>query len=108
MSSEFTTTGRFATVHASRYLQQTAKHFAHKLDVRHNEWHAEILFPRAARGADWPADARVVLDADDQGLRVVIIASAAGQRDGLQRAIGDHVQRFAFREPDLSSSWTQP
>lgn len=108
MSSQFTSIGRVETLHGSRYLQQTAKHFGHKMEATFDERHAEIIFPHDARGAAWPADARVVLAADGTGLTVTITASAAGQRDGLQRAIGDHVERFAFREPGLSWRWTQP
>lgn len=104
--SGFSASGRVATAHASRYLQQTAKHFAHKLPVSADAVHAELTFPKDARGAEWPADALVVLDASDAALTVTITASAAGQRDGLKRAIAEHVDRFAFREAPLAWAWS--
>lgn len=98
--------GRVATPNASRYLQQIAKHFAHKLPVTSDAIHAEMIFPRDARGTTWPADAQVVLGASEDALSVTITASAEGQRDGLKRAIADHIDRFAFREAPLAWAWS--
>lgn len=101
----YTATARVATPHASKYLQQLCKHWEHNLPVRFDAAHGEITFAKNARGADWPADALVTLDAEADALLLAINASAAGQRDGLKGALERHVDRFAFREAPLQYDW---
>ena len=48
-----------ATTHASKYLQQLCKHWEHNLAVEFTADHGTVTFPRDARGADWPGNARV-------------------------------------------------
>jgi uncharacterized protein len=98
-------TARVATPHASKYLQQLCKHWEHNLPVRFDAVHGEITFAKDARGADWPADAIVTLDAEADTLLLTINASAEGQRDGLKGALERHVDRFAFREAPLHYDW---
>ena len=101
-----TATARIATKSASKYLQQVCKHWEHNLPVNYDETHGEITFAKDARGADWPANAIVTLDADAGTLVCTINASAEGQRDGLKGALERHIDRFAFREVPLAYNWT--
>lgn len=102
----FTATARIPTTSASKYLQQVCKHWEHNLPVTFDTTHGQITFARDARGADWPADAIVTLDADDDILVCTINASAEGQRDGLKGALERHIDRFAFREVPLAYNWS--
>lgn len=101
----FTATARIPTTSASKYLQQVCKHWEHNLPVTFDSAHGQITFARDARGADWPADAIVTLDAEDDILVCTINASAEGQRDGLKGALERHIDRFAFREVPLTYNW---
>ena len=101
----FTATARISTTSASKYLQQVCKHWEHNLPVTFDTTHGQITFARDARGADWPADAIVTLDAEDGILVCKINASAEGQRDGLKGALERHIDRFAFREVPLTYNW---
>jgi hypothetical protein len=93
------------TEKASRYLQQLCKHWEHDLTVAFTAEHGTIVFPKDARGADWPADALVTLDAKDDGIAIRVDASADGQLQGLKGAIERHIDRFAFREDGLEYVW---
>lgn len=101
----FTATARIPTTSARKYLQQVCKHWEHNLPVTFDSAHGQITFARDARGADWPADAIVTLDAEDDILVCTINASAEGQRDGLKGALERHIDRFAFREVPLTYNW---
>lgn len=96
------------TVHASRYLQQLCKHWSHELQVEFDARHGTIVFPRDAKGADWPGDAVVSMTAGDSALLCRIEASAVGQRDVLKTVLARHLDRFAFRETPLEFDWTHP
>lgn len=99
-------TGFAATDKASRYLQQLCKHWEHNLKVEYDADRGKIIFPKDARGADWPDDGVVTLEAKPDGLSIRIDASADGQVEGLKGAIERHVDRFAFREDGLTYSWS--
>lgn len=64
-----------------------------------------IVFPRNARGADWPADATLRLHARENSLECQLEASAAGQLESLKGAVERHLDRFAFREAPLTFTW---
>lgn len=98
-------TGFAKTDKASRYLQQLCKHWEHNLQVEFTAEHGTIVFPRDARGADWPGDGLVRLDAKPEGLAMRIDASAEGQLEALKGAVERHVDRFAFREGALGYEW---
>lgn len=93
------------TAQASRYLQQLCKHWSHNLDVDYTPDRGTVVFPRDARGADWPGDATVTFVAKDQALECRIDASAPGQLEGLKKALAQHLDRFAFREGPLTFDW---
>lgn len=100
-----TATARVPTAHASKYLQQTCKHWEHNLQVVFTPEHGTIVFPKDARGADFPGDATVTFDAEADVLVVRIEASAPEQLEGLKGAVARHVDRFAFREAPLTYDW---
>ncbi len=100
-----TSTAAVPTSHASRYLQQLCKHWAHNLTVEFSSNHGTVIFPKDARGAEHPADALVTFDAGTDVLIVKIDASSAAQLEGLKGAVGRHLDRFAFREAPLTFNW---
>ncbi|MDO7842956.1 DUF2218 domain-containing protein [Sphingomonas immobilis] len=98
-------TAQVPTASASKYLQQLCKHWQHNLTVLFNAEHGTVIFPKDARGADWPADALVTFDAGAEALGVRIDASVEEQLEGLKGAVARHLDRFAFREAPLSFDW---
>ena len=103
--SAVSATARTPTAHASKYLQQLCKHWQHNLAVEFDAAHGTVVFPRDARGADWPGDATVTFDAEADTLVTRIDASVEGQLDGLKGAVARHLDRFAFREAPLAFEW---
>lgn len=103
--SEHTSTARVPTAHASRYLQQLCKHWAHNLAVSFDETQGSVTFPRNARGADWPGDAILTLQAEPDALVCTLTASSPDQRAALEGAVARHLDRFAFREAPLAFDW---
>jgi len=93
------------TANASRYLQQVCKHWTHNLAVEYTADRGTVVFPKDARGADWPADARVTFTAHADTLDVRIDASVPEQCEGLKGAVARHLDRFAFREAPLTYDW---
>lgn len=93
------------TPRASRYLQQLCKHWAHNLAVEFSENAGRVIFPRDARGADWPGDGLFTMAADDAALTCRIEASAPAQLEALKGAVERHLNRFAFREGELAFVW---
>ncbi|MBS0482075.1 MAG: DUF2218 domain-containing protein [Proteobacteria bacterium] len=106
MPENYSTTAQVPTASASRYLQQLSKHWAHNLAVEFDAHHGTVVFPKDARGADWPGDGLFTMDASPDTLTCRIDASAPGQRDGLKGAVERHLNRFAFREGELAFDWT--
>ena len=98
-------TARVPTKSGRKYAQQLANHWSHNMKVERTPEGTSIIFPRNARGADWPADGIVILSADSDALNCRIEASAAGQLDGIKGALAHHLDRFAFREAPLSFAW---
>lgn len=96
---------RVPTASASKYLQQLCKHWQHDLVVEFTSDHGSVIFPKDARGAQWPADAMVTFDARAETLDVCIDASVEGQLEGLKGAVARHLDRFAFREAPLAFDW---
>lgn len=90
------TTGTFETEHASKYLQQLCKHFAHKVDVEYSETEGHAALPVG------PA----VMQARGNLLTVEITLT---EPEGLERAqmiIDSHLQKFAFREAFETMAWS--
>ncbi len=101
----FSATALVPTASASKYLQQLCKHWSHNLAVEFTSEHGTIIFPKDARGADYPDQGVTTMDVVDGGLRVRIDASADAQLEGLKGAIARHLDRFAFREAPLPFDW---
>ena len=95
------------TGNASRYLQQLCKHWAHNLSVEFTTDHGQVIFPKDARGANYPGDGLVRFDAEAELLQVRVDASSSEQLDGLKGAVQRHVDRFAFREAPLQFDWQE-
>ena len=93
------------TANASRYLQQLCKHWSHNLTVEYTPQSGTVIFPRDARGAEWPGEALVTMTAEPDALECRIDASARRQLDGLKGALARHLDRFAFREAPLAFDW---
>ena len=91
-----TTTSKTAipTEHASRYLQQLCKHFAHKRPVTFDEQSGEISFS--------VGDCR--LKADGSALHIDLTAPGTEEMEQLKDVVIRHLVRFAFRE-ELAVDW---
>ena len=98
-------TARVPTDKGSRYLQQLCKHWSHNLAVEFTPEAGTVVFPRNARGADWPGDATLTLLAHGDSLECRLEASADGQLAALKDAVAHHLDRFAFREAPLRFDW---
>jgi hypothetical protein len=84
------------TAHASRYLQQLCKHWAHKFPVEFDQGHGFVPFS---------PDSTVEFNADEAGLHIRLRVSDAQKQEQMQRVVSDHLKRFAFRE-ELAITWT--
>ena len=98
-------TARVPTDKASRYLQQLCKHWQHNLTVDFTAEAGTVIFPKNARGDDWPGDAKLTMTAHSDALECRIAASADGQLEALKGAVVRHLERFAFREGALQFDW---
>jgi hypothetical protein len=98
-------TAQVPTASGSKYLQQLCKHWSHNLAVEFTAERGTVVFPRDARGADWPGDATVTMIAHPETLECRIDASVDAQREGLKGALARHLDRFAFREAPLQFAW---
>ena len=101
----FETTARVATENGSRYLQQLCKHWSHNLAVEFTPEAGKVVFPKNARGADWPGDAVLTLKAEPGVLECRLEESAEAQREALKGVVASHLDRFAFREAPLKFDW---
>ena len=77
----------FSTPKASRYLQQMAKHFGHKVPVTFTSDEGEVTLPFGT----------CEMRATDAALSITVLGE---NRDiaRLEQFVGDHLARFAFRE----------
>ncbi|MGX7743361.1 DUF2218 domain-containing protein [Rhodopseudomonas parapalustris] len=82
------------TAHASRYLQQLCKHWAHKFETEFDPIQARIALPLG--------EAR--LTATPDALLIDLTATDAANMTTFQEIIGSHIERFAFRE-ELRFVW---
>ena len=75
------------TSHASKYLQQLAKHFEHKVPVTFTPSEGQVSLPFGTCD----------MAATDTALSITVLGQS---RDlgRLEQFMGDHLARFAFRE----------
>ncbi len=76
------------TEHASRYLQQLCKHWAHKFPVEFDPQHGAIDL----------SFGRTIMDANASVLHITVSTDEAGSLNRLETVVADHIKRFAFRE----------
>lgn len=84
------------TQHASRYLQQLCKHWAHRFPTEFNTDAGRIALPLG--------EAR--LGAEPEALTIDLAAEDAAKLAGLREVVVRHVERFAFRER-LRFDWAE-
>lgn len=84
------------TASASRYLQQLAKHWSHKMTVAFTAEEATI---------DFPSGARLVMRADTDTLDVALTVPEGEDVATMRGVVERHLDRFAFREAPLTFDW---
>ncbi|MGA0539524.1 DUF2218 domain-containing protein [Neotabrizicola sp. VNH66] len=89
-------TARYPTQHASKYMQQLLKHFAHKVEVQYDETHGTAALMTG------PAE----LWADAEGLTVTVTGEDAKAVIQARYTIDSHLVTFAHRENFTGLSWT--
>lgn len=89
---------RVPTGSASRYLQQLAKHWSHKMAVS---------FTPEAATIDFPNGSRLAMRADSATLDVVLTVPAAEDSERMREVVASHLDRFAFREAPLTFDWRE-
>nr|CAD6429144.1 hypothetical protein REQ54_03275 [Rhizobium sp. Q54] len=96
--SEHTPTARsradIATEHASKYLQQLCKHFAHKRPVTFDERNGEISLMTGT----------CQLRAEDGHLLIAVESNDTAHLPQLEDVVARHLVRFAFRE-EMKIDW---
>lgn len=89
---------RVPTASASRYLQQLAKHWAHKMEVSFSPEEGTIAFPNGAH---------LAMRADSQTLDLSLTVPGDGDAGRMRRVVAEHIDRFAFREGPLTYDWRE-
>jgi hypothetical protein len=87
---------RVPTASASRYLQQLARHWSHKMQVTCSAEEARIAFPGGSV---------LELRADAATLDVVLSVPADEDVARMRDVVVRHLDRFAFREAPLTFDW---
>ncbi|MCD0421827.1 DUF2218 domain-containing protein [Rubrivivax sp. JA1024] len=87
-SGSQTTHGSVPTVHASRYLQQLCKHWAHKFETEFDSTQGRISLPLG----------EAQLTATSDALMIDLTATNAANMTTFQQVVVSHIERFAFRE----------
>ena len=87
---------RVPTQSASRYLQQLAKHWSHKMEVRFSAEEGAIAFPNGSR---------LQMRADSESLDLVLTVPEGEDTGRMREVVASHLDRFAFREAPLTFDW---
>lgn len=82
------------TDHASKYLQQLCKHFAHKVDVEFSPAEGRVAFPPG----------RCLMNAGDDILELYCDAMEERGVPAIKAIIDSHLVKFAWRE-ELHYEW---
>jgi hypothetical protein len=90
---------RVATPSASRYLQQLAKHWSHKMEVAFTPEDATITFPDGSR---------LEMQADNTALHLLLTVPDDSDAARMQDIVARHIDRYAFREAPLTFDWQTP
>lgn len=89
---------RVPTLSASRYLQQLAKHWSHKMAVTFSTEEGVIDFPNSSR---------LEMRADSETLDLVLTVPEDGDAARMRTVVEEHLNRFAFREGALTFDWRE-
>lgn len=89
---------RVPTRSASRYLQQLAKHWSHKMEVDFTPEEGTILFPNGSK---------LEMRADSDTLDIVLTVPEAEDIARMREVVSSHLDRFAFREAPLTFDWRE-
>lgn len=89
---------RVPTHSASRYLQQLAKHWSHKMTVAYTDEEGTIDFPNGSR---------LAMRADSDTLDVELTVPAGEDPARMREVVASHLDRFAFREAPLTFDWRE-
>lgn len=88
---------RVPTHSASRYLQQLAKHWSHKMTVAFTE-EGTITFPNGSV---------LAMRADSESLDLVLTVPEGEDTGRMREVVASHLDRFAFREAPLTFDWRE-
>lgn len=89
---------RVPTLSASRYLQQLAKHWSHKMEVSFTAEEGTILFPNGSK---------LEMRAASETLDIVLTVPEDGDVTQMRQVVASHLDRFAFREAPLTFDWRE-
>ena len=89
---------RVPTHSASRYLQQLAKHWSHKMEVSFTPEEGRIAFPNGSV---------LAMRADSETLDVVLTVPEGEDVERMRGVVASHLDRFAFREAPLTFDWRE-
>ncbi|WP_294272518.1 DUF2218 domain-containing protein [uncultured Sphingomonas sp.] len=89
---------RVPTLSASRYLQQLAKHWSHKMEVSVTPEEGTILFPNGSK---------LEMRAASEALDIVLTVPEDGDVARMREVVASHLDRFAFREAPLTFDWRE-
>ena len=89
---------RVPTPSASRYLQQLAKHWSHKMEVSFTAEEGTILFPNGSK---------LEMRADSETLDIALTVPEDGDVAQMRQVVASHLDRFAFREAPLTFDWRE-
>ncbi|MEK9211169.1 DUF2218 domain-containing protein [Sphingomonas sp. 2378] len=89
---------RVPTLSASRYLQQLAKHWSHKMEVDFTPEEGTILFPNGSK---------LDMRADSETLDIVLTVPDGEDTARMREVVSSHLDRFAFREAPLTFDWRE-
>jgi hypothetical protein len=88
---------RVPTHSASKYLQQLAKHWSHKMEVTFTAEEGRIAFPSGSV---------LEMRADSETLDVVLTVPQGEDVERMRGVVASHLDRFAFREAPLTFDWS--
>ncbi len=91
---------RVPTQSASKYIQQLAKHWSHKMEVTYTPEEARIAFPGGA-----VLEMRADSDTLDVALTVPEDGPEGADVARMREVVSSHLDRFAFREAPLTFDW---
>ena len=89
---------RVPTLSASRYLQQLAKYWSHRFDVDFSPEAGTIAFSGSSR---------LEMRADSETLDLVLTVPDGEDMGRMREVVERHLDRFAFREGELTYDWRE-